>query len=148
MGSQRWRSRLWGRPMSLPERPVRALRNAAEIVVAYLRVRRIMEREPIDAVVGRLKSPTRPAIEPSTPALAEAQRLAGAVNATISRLPFENRCLVRSLVLLRMLDRRGYRAEFVLSAYSDDEFGAHAWIEWEHVPLLEPGHGQVELLRL
>jgi hypothetical protein len=134
--------------MRRPEHPIRAVTNALEILLAYADVRRRLRRDPIDGVVDALRRRPGPELAARTPALSEAQRLAVAVESVVSRLPFESRCLVRSLVLTRMLARRGYRTEFVLSAYTGEEFGAHAWVEWHSVPLLEPGTQQVELFRL
>jgi hypothetical protein len=56
---------------------------------------------------------------------------------------------MRSLVLVRVLARRGMPATFVLSAAPGPQFEAHAWIEYAGNPLLVPaGAEHRDLVRL
>jgi hypothetical protein len=48
----------------------------------------------------------------------------------------DSRCLVRALVLTRMLARRGIESSFVLGVAAQPAFAAHAWLERAGVPLL------------
>jgi hypothetical protein len=113
-------------------------RLASEIVIAYLRAQRELRRAPITAVVERLRS-TRPATPPrDADALAEALRLGRAVSRTLVLLPGDTRCLRRSLVLLQLLTRRGIAARLVIAARTDPDFLAHAWVEYDGVPVLVP----------
>jgi hypothetical protein len=117
----------------------------AEIVLAYLRARRELGNEPITAVIDALRARARSdGARPPTPSLAtveQAQRLGRAVTATLSWLPGDTRCLVRSLVLTRLLARRGVAARLVIGARARPEFLAHAWVECGGMPVLYPGDG-------
>jgi hypothetical protein len=56
---------------------------------------------------------------------------------------------MRSLVLTRVLARRGVDSTFVLSASAAPRFEAHAWVEHDGEPLLLPGReDHQQLLRL
>ncbi len=120
------------RPLGLAERTA----LAAEIVFAYLRARRQLRREPIERVVASLRAggpaPARPAAE----ALPEAVRLGRAVVRTMALLPGDTRCLRRSLVLTRLLARRGIPGRLVIGTRTRPEFMAHAWVELDGVPVL------------
>jgi hypothetical protein len=121
-----------GRPLGLRRR----LGLAAEIVLAYGRARRSLRREPIERVVAGLRAggpePGRAAAE----ALPEAMRLARAVVRTMVFLPGDTRCLRRSLVLTRLLARRGIPSRLVIGARTRPQFLAHAWVELDGVPIL------------
>jgi len=73
-------------------------------------------------------------------------RLGRAVGRTLGAVPADARCLVRSLVLVEMLARRGIDAAFVLGVRTDGDFEAHAWVEKGGVPLLPPFEGKYERL--
>ena len=70
----------------------------------------------------------------------EGERLGRAVSRTLARLPADSRCLVRSLVLLRLLARRGVEAALVIAARPGlaDGLDAHAWVEVAGRPVLAP----------
>jgi len=88
------------------------------------------------------QSAARPA-RPSVPTVVAAVRLATSI------WPFRTTCLVRSMVLARMLRRRGYPAEVVIGVREDgveeDPRFAHAWVEVRDGPG-SPGYS--ELVRL
>ena len=69
-------------------------------------------------------------------ALPEAARLGRAVVRTMAFLPGDTRCLRRSLVLTRLLARRGIPGRLVIGARTRPEFLAHAWVELDGVPML------------
>jgi hypothetical protein len=130
------------RPLSAAQR----IRLAVEIVGAYLQVRRALRRAPIAAAVATLRSQSAPVSAASTTApaastLADARRLGWAVVRTLSLLPGDTRCLVRSLVLTRLLARRGIPATLVIGACTAPDFLAHAWVECAGDPVLSPGDG-------
>jgi Transglutaminase-like superfamily len=76
-------------------------------------------------------------------------RLGRAVSRTLGVLPADSRCLVRSLVLTRLLARRGIESSLVIAVAVEPEFAAHAWVESDRLPLL-PTSGNVyrQLVRL
>ncbi len=121
-------------PLPLPARG----RIGAEIVATYVEVRWRMIRGDIGAVVTALR---RDACDQHDPSVARriGLRLAWPVRRTLDPLPFDSRCLMRSLVLLRMLARRGVVCRLVIGVRPGQSFEAHAWIEHEGMPLL-PTH--------
>ena len=74
-------------------------------------------------------------------ALDEARRLAWVVSRTLRLMPGDTRCLARSLVLTRLLARRGIPAKLVIGARAAPNFLAHAWVEYDGQPVLSPGDG-------
>jgi hypothetical protein len=132
-------------PLSHPQRA----RLALEILGAYLLSRRSLRAEPIESVLDTLRS-ARPSagaeVEPADvtacdTVISQAQRLGRAVSRTLAPLPGDTRCLVRSLVLVRLLARRGISAKLVIGARTAPDFLAHAWVECAGVPILSPGDG-------
>jgi hypothetical protein len=130
-------------PARLPaDRPLRQRergRLAVEILIGYAVTRRELARAEIETVVGRLRSEPRPAPDPGAGSLTEARRLGQAVSRTLALAPGDTRCLVRSLVLTRMLARRGIAGTLVIGARTDPEFLAHAWVEHAGEPVLSTG---------
>jgi hypothetical protein len=125
------------RPLSPPERG----RLAAEIVATYLQARRALRRAPITSVVAELRSESPPVPSAGTGTLEEARRLGRAVARTLALMPGDTRCLARSLVLTRLLARRGIPAKLVIGTRPAPEFLAHAWVEYGGHPVLSAGDG-------
>ena len=111
------------------------IRIAVEIVVTYVQVRRRMIRGDVREVVTALREGAVDAYEPY-PAVRIGRRLGEPVRRTLDPLPWDSRCLMRSLVLLRMLARRGVVCRLVIGVRPGEKFEAHAWIEHEGQPLL------------
>lgn len=114
---------------------------AVEIVTAHVRARRALRRTPIAAVVASMRSDSAPATPNSADTMREALRLGHAVMRTLTLVPGDTRCLVRSLVLTRLLARRGISAKLVIGARGGPDFLAHAWVEYHDHPVLPPGDG-------
>jgi hypothetical protein len=129
----------------LPDRPLTSVeraRLAAAIVISYLHARRELRRAPIEAVVASLRSDgSLPVYHEGHCAFEEAQRLGWVVARTLKLVPGDTRCLARSLVLTRLLARRGIPAKLVIAARSEPQFLAHAWVECDGKPVLSPGDG-------
>lgn len=128
--------RMHGRQLTAGER----VRLSAEIVSAYVHARRVLRRAPIESVVAELRS-QRSDRSPPSPlgSLDEARRLGWAVTRALALLPGDTRCLARSLVLTRLLARRGIPAKLVIGARAEPAFLAHAWVEHDGDPVLAPG---------
>lgn len=123
-----------------PLRTRERLGLAGEIALAYVQARRRLRREPIATAVLKLRTGPGHASAPTPVAAVErAARLGRAVARTLSLLPGDTRCLVRSLVLTRLLARRGIPARLVIGARPNPVFLAHAWVECEGVAVLDPG---------
>lgn len=58
---------------------------------------------------------------------------------TLTVLPADSRCLMRSLVLTGLLARRGISSSLIIGVRLEPEFAAHAWVEYGGEPLLPPG---------
>jgi hypothetical protein len=115
---------------------------AGEIALAYVQARRRLRREPIATAVVKLRGGSRLTTAPAPVAATErATRLGRAVVRMLSLLPGDTRCLVRSLVLTRLLARRGIPARLVIGARTTPAFLAHAWVECDGVAVLDPGDG-------
>ncbi len=114
----------------------------AEILRMYVAARLQMRRSDVREMVARLRA------EPHGQARApkRARRLGKAVARTLSFLPMDNRCLVRSLVLDAMLSRRGLHSVLIVAARSEPDFAAHAWVEHDGIPLLAPGSPRYQRL--
>lgn len=125
-------------PMDRPLRPLERARLGAEILLAYAVARRALRRAPIEVAVARMRDGADPVRDP-TAAVAESRRLAAAVGRTLHLAPGDTRCLVRSLVMTRLLARRRVATTLVIGARTDPEFLAHAWVEQAGRPVLPPG---------
>lgn len=123
-------------------RPVARGRLAGEIVAAYAQARRELRRAPIESVVATLRADASlPALSDGPNALAEACRLGRIATRTLRLIPGDTRCLARSLVLTRLLARRGISAKLVIGVRAAPSFLAHAWVECDGKPVLSPGDG-------
>jgi hypothetical protein len=114
---------------------------AAEILAAYVTARLALRRRPIESALARLRQASRPYAElpPTGVTFSEACRLGAAVARTLALAPGDTRCLVRSLVLTRLLARRGIPSTLVIGACSTPGFLAHAWVEHDGAAVLDPG---------
>jgi hypothetical protein len=106
----------------------------AEIVTAYVRVRWLVWRRDLPSAVAALRGSGQLTTDLRRQAIGA--RLGQAVDRTLSVVPFDSRCLVRSLVLVSMLARRGIASTLVIGVGVDPKFSAHAWVESGGRPLL------------
>jgi hypothetical protein len=109
-----------------------------EIVRAYSRARWLLWRSDLPTTLTALRAERAPPVTDPVEAGRTGIRLGTAVGKTLRHLPFDSRCLMRSLVLTSLLARRGIQTSFVIAVNPDSEFVAHAWVERDGVPLLEP----------
>jgi Transglutaminase-like superfamily len=129
------------------------LRLATEILLAYGEVRWSLRRDSLPGVVATLRSAPLASnvgvILLPDPSL-DGQRLGDAVVRTLSPVPSAARCLLRSLLLLRLLARRGIHGALVIAVQPNDEaaLDAHAWVEIDGRPLLAPAPSYGRLVTL
>ena len=116
-------------------RPLARVRLAVEIWTTYVQVRWLVLRHPIDQVVEQLRGGAA-ADRPAAEAQGVARRLERPVVRSLGILPWDSRCLMRSLVMLRMMARRGVACDLVLGARTQEAFKAHAWVEHQGHALL------------
>lgn len=114
------------------------LRLAAEIIALYVRARWQLGKSDLPTTVAVLRDRHRPSIDAGVDRRALGLRLGQAAIRTLRPLPVDSRCLMRSLVLCGLLAHRGIDSTLVLAAKAGESFAAHAWIEYEGKPLLEP----------
>lgn len=83
-----------------------------------------------------LATPTGSAPLPPAAALPVAHQMARGVAIAARHGPYRASCLERSLVLCRLLRRRGVMCELRFGAdLAQGDLAAHAWVEWEGVVL-------------
>ncbi len=108
-----------------------------EIVGAYSRARWLLWRTDLPTTVARLRAPSsRHTGDVHTHRAG--LRLGRAIGKTLRHLPFDSRCLMRSLVLTTLLAQRGIESSLVIAVTPEPEFHAHAWVEIGGEPLLDP----------
>jgi hypothetical protein len=122
----------------------------AEIALAYGVARWALWRHGLRPALatlrGGLDREVRPG--PARDRLIAGVRLGRAVSRMLRVLPVDSRCLISSLVLTRMLARRGIESELVISVRPGEKFAAHAWVEHGGLALLPADAPASELVRL
>lgn len=111
---------------------------ASEIIASCILVRRRLRKLEFPQAVTSIRGGATPWETNSSEAELLGVRLGIVIERVFQIIPGDTRCLTRSLVLLRMLSRRGIEASVVLGVRPSPEFGAHAWVEHAGQPLLPP----------
>lgn len=112
---------------------------ALEVLRIYGVARWALTRHGVPGAVERLRGRLAgPSPDPDI-AVRAGVRLGSAVERTLRLMPADSRCLVRSLVLVRMLARRGISGRMVLGVRTEPSFEAHAWVEHAGRALLATG---------
>lgn len=128
-----------------PERRLSAAAKArlgGEILGTYARVRWLLWRRDLPGVVAAIEGDgPGPADGGPAASLRAGQRLSRATCRLLGPLPADSRCLVRSLVLMALLARRGVASALVIGVRPGEDFAAHAWLERDRTPLLPSGDG-------
>ena len=127
------------KPLGLADK----VRLTGEVAAAYVQVRWLLKRRDLPTTLETLRDGGA-GQEGELPmhATESGPRLARSVLRTLPRLPIESRCLVRSLVLTRLLSQRGIPGTLVIGVEPGEKFGAHAWVEVGGRALLDPGGDQ------
>lgn len=119
---------------------VEKLLLTCEIALAYVEVRVRMRRGDLRGTLAALRAsaPAEPTGD-GEPVLDFAGRLGAIVDGRLRHLPGDTRCLTRSLVLVKLLVRRGLlNGTLVIGVRAEPKFGAHAWVELDGRSLLQP----------
>ncbi len=111
---------------------------AGEIVIAYVHAKALMRKQDLPGTLARLRR-RAPEGAAGGRGFRAGVRLARAVARVLDTLPTDSRCLIRSLVLTRLLDRRGVPSMLVIGVKPGEDFGAHAWLEVAGHPVQDPG---------
>ena len=111
-----------------------------EILAAYVPAWRHLRRNDLMAMVGAARN-VRPRHSVGRETEHDlAVRLGWMVRRTLQVLPLDGRCLIRSLVLTRLLARRSIPSTVVIGVKPASDFAAHAWVEHAGVPVLPAGN--------
>jgi hypothetical protein len=123
------------KPWSLREK----IALMGEILNDYVHSWKNLRKADVEAMIhsARDVSPTKR--QEAGPAPAEARRVGRVVGMVLGVLPTDSRCLIRSLVVTRVLARRGIPSRLVIGVRSRSGFEAHAWVEHDGAPILPPG---------
>jgi hypothetical protein len=123
-----------------PLRLAARVRLALEVLLVYGRALRWLRRMTLTEMAAQARAghPAGSGVHPAQEHQL-ALRVGAAVMATLRPLPTDKRCLVRSLVTLRMLARRSIPAILVIGVQPGSEFAAHAWVEHDGEPILPRG---------
>ena len=123
------------RDAELPTSPRAKASLVAEILATHRRARRVLRTKQLAAAVDELTAghPRRGADKRDR---VTAMRLERAVRYTLKLPGADSRCLMQSLVLTRLLARRGIQTRLVIAVRPGERFAAHAWIEHDDVALL------------
>jgi hypothetical protein len=106
------------------------LRLALEILRSYVRMRLRLTHKDLPSILRDVRQQLpSPVVEHSLDEVLTAIRLGRAAARALAPLPFDSRCLVRSLVLSDLLARRGVASRMIIGVKTGAEFEAHAWIE-------------------
>lgn len=117
-------------------------RIALEILWAYVVIRWSLHRSGVTVTLDSARRRPRASVARDDASSQElALRLGRGVQRTLGMGPLDSRCLIRSLVLTRLLARRGVASTVVFAARSKPRFMAHSWVEHRGVPLLPTGDG-------
>jgi hypothetical protein len=121
------------------DQPIPAFTKArlvSEILATYVQARVVLKRHGLPGALERLRqAPATCDLSPVT----SGRRLGRVVTRTLSPLPADTRCLMRSLVLTRVLARRGIESRLVIGVHPGERFAAHAWLEHDGAALLPTG---------
>jgi Transglutaminase-like superfamily len=111
---------------------------ALEVLGVYARVRWLLVRRGTAPAVEILRRGLRnqDAYDADSTRVSSGIRFGRAVVRVLRLLPTDSRCLMRSLVLTRMLARRGVYAKVVIGVRPGPSFAAHAWVEVDGQPVL------------
>jgi len=136
-------------PASLPL--IDKARLGVEIIGAYVQARWLLRRRELPAVLRVLRRSQLKAGRPLAVPAADGARLGAAVVRVLEPIPADTRCLMRSLVLTKLLAQRGGDAALVIAVRpgEEDSLAAHAWVELDGRPLLPPAgsdHGRLATL--
>lgn len=120
-------------------RPGQKIALVFEILTSYVTMWRVLKLNDVLLMGARARAVR--VTERSTGPLEHqvARRLGKVVGRTLGVLPTDSRCLIRSLVLVRVLARRSIPSVLVIGVRKESEFQAHAWVEHDGEAILPSG---------
>ena len=119
-----------------------------EILTAYATMLRVLGQKDVLGMVARARQVESGQRIADAFEHQEARRLGKVVGRTLGVLPTDSRCLIRSLVLVRILARRSVPSTLVIGVRKNSKFEAHAWVEHEGKAILPSGEDYTRLTEL
>ena len=123
------------------------LRIAVEVLANYVPMWRAVRTNDLSHMASAARAASRPLHTPPDEEAETAARLGGIVQSVMRVLPTDKRCLITSLVTLRVLSNRSIDGRLVIGVQTGDSFTAHAWVEHDDRPIL-PAGGYIRLHEL
>jgi hypothetical protein len=122
-----------------PMTPGSKIGLALEILIAYMAMWRALGHSDVLRMAAKARDvrsgpPASDSLEHQL-----ARRLGKAVGKVLRLLPTDSRCLIRSLVLVRILSRRAIPSTIVIGVRRSAGFEAHAWVEHGGEAILPAG---------
>ena len=135
--------RLW--PTSKPDaeqiersRTRRDRPSVTEVLMLYVVAQCLLLLGGLSTALYRMRHlQSRPTPDSSNGGDGLGSELAGLVDRTLKRAPADPHSIVKSLVLIGLLSRRGRSAELVLAVSPGPDLASHAWVESEGEALLD-----------
>jgi hypothetical protein len=114
-----------------------SFRICVDLLLLRRRLPRMLEREPLDILLGRLES-WRPTWRRHPPLARDRVEASITVSeAFVLRLGFANTCLYRSMARYAVLRSQGVPALFRMGVHPPPDETGHAWVEDEDGPYRE-----------
>jgi Transglutaminase-like superfamily len=115
------------------------LRLLGEIFASYAHARWLLLRGDLPSAVAGVRARAARRSSPNALVNDDPRRLVSISIRVLQRIPFDSRCLMRSLVVLGMLARRGVETRLVIGVELESGFAAHAWLERDGIAVLPAG---------
>lgn len=126
------------------------VRLVLQILLAYIELLPLVRRNDLRLMVSEARAahvPAAPVSDDYDPVFL-ALRLASVVQKVLSPLPLDKRCLIKSLVVLRVLTNHNLESRLVVGVRTGPGGPlAHAWVTHAGVPVLPP-EGFTSLIEL
>lgn len=110
-----------------------------EVMALYVRTRWLLFRRGLAGALTALRRTPAATGAELLPADQVARQLRDATQRGLRFLPTDQPQIIRALVLIGLLQRRGIRGSFVVGVDPAMAFSTRAWVEHDGVPLFDDG---------
>jgi len=116
------------------------LRIAIEVLANYVPLWRAVRTDDLAGMAATARAGVRAIPTPPDRHAETAARIGEMVQRVMRLLPTDKRCLITSLVTLRVLSNRTIEGKLVIGVRTGETFSAHAWVEHDAHPILPSGN--------
>jgi hypothetical protein len=116
------------------------IRVGLEVITNYPAMWRAVRTNDLAHMVATARTTSHRVVTPPEQHAEMAERVGGIVQSAMKVLPTDKRCLVTSLLTLRVLANRSIPGRLVIGVHGGEEFKAHAWVEHESRAVLPRGN--------